>query len=331
MKSLSQELIYQYDLNVKKYYYMRSNYYLVTPTGEYVLRKVNIPKEQIAFEYEVNAHLIENGLENIDPIYLTKKKVPYAIYQDKIYILQKYKEREEVDFQNEEDLKAVMSLLATFHRAARHMASDIRNIESTHMKNLYTYCEKRLYESKKIRKSLIDLSQKTPFEIMFLEGYGIYEELEEMAIAQIDKPMCERLIQNAKVHQTIAHNDYSYHCIEKQVGGLYMISNMDSCSYNVQLVDVANVLTKVMQKNNWDIQLLQRLIDLYINELSLSEEEIGILKAMMIFPEKYAGICQKYYQSKRRANYNIFEMKWQNMIAYQKDQLEVARQISKYL
>ncbi|MGL4738466.1 MAG: CotS family spore coat protein [Cellulosilyticaceae bacterium] len=331
MKSLSQELIYQYDLNVKKYYYSRSNYYLVTPTGEYVLRKVNIPKEQIAFEYEVNAHLIENGLKNIDPIYLNKKKVPYAIYQDKIYVLQKYKEREEVNFQDVEDLKAVMGLLAKFHLAARGVTSETRSIEMAHMKNLYTYCEKRLYESKKIRRSLIDLSQKTPFEIMFLEGHGVYEELEELAIAQIDKQMCERLIQSAKAKQTIAHNDYSYHCIEKQMDGPYMLSNMDSCNYNVQLVDLANVLTKVMQKNNWDIHLLQQLIDIYIAENSLSDEEIRLLKAMMIFPEKYAGICQKYYGSRRRANYNIFEMKWKNMVVYQQDQLEVARQISKYL
>ena len=57
MRPLGRELMSQYDLNIKKYQYVRSNYFLHTNKGKFILRKVDLSKEQLGFSYEVDAHL----------------------------------------------------------------------------------------------------------------------------------------------------------------------------------------------------------------------------------------------------------------------------------
>lgn len=331
MRILSNELTAQFDINIKKYQYNRSNYYLETNKGKYMLRKINIPKEQVLFEYEVSEYIHDNGFNQITKIYTNKKKIPYSIYKDKVYIMEKYVECEEVDFKEVEDLKNITKLLALFHNSARGIKSEIRNIDNSTIKNIYEYFEKRHTECNRLKKKISKLSQKTPFEIMFLQGYKEYEELEKIALSCINLESCNQLIKEAKENYTLIHNDYNYHAISKVGEDEYMINNLDNCIYNLQIIDLANLLTRIMQKNNWDVDLLKELIDIYQQQKPLSEVELRGLKAMLIFPEKYASICNKYLNSKRRANYNMFELKWENMLEYKADQLAAAYKIQQLL
>ena len=306
---VNNDLTAQYDLGVKKMQYNRSNYYLDTTKGQYLLRKVNIPREQIAFEYEVNRQLIHAGFYEIGKMYLTKKQNPFALQQDKLYVLQAYKEVEEIDFRAEEDLRQVIAVLARFHKAAKHITSKERHVENASIKNIYQYFHKRTLEGKKMKNSICNMSQKTRFEIMFNEGYKEYERLQQMAMALIDEETAARLVQKAKEEGTIAHNDYTYHALGKTKEGQYVMNHLDACGYNIQLVDVANVLIKIMQKNGWNIKLLDCLIQDYIAINPLTADEWHVLKALLIFPEKFASMCQKYTYSRRRNNYSMFELK----------------------
>ncbi|MGL4799100.1 MAG: hypothetical protein ACRCWY_06870 [Cellulosilyticaceae bacterium] len=331
MKMFNNDLATQYDLVVKKMQYNRSNYYLDTNKGQYLLRKVIMPKEQIAFEYEVNRQLIQKGFDEIEKIYLTKKQSPYVQQQDKLYVLQTYRVVDEIDFKLEEDLRGMICILARFHKAAQHIASNERNIENAALKNIYEYFQKRHIETKKMKNNMSGISQKSKFEMMFIEHYKVYEELEQMALGLVTKETAEKLIDKAKKNLTVIHNEYTYHAVGKLVQGDYMINHLDACSYNIQLLDLANVLTKVMQKNDWDMELLYNLVQEYTKINTLSIDEIKVLKAMLIFPEKFASICHKYMTSKRRNNYSMFELKWENMLAYKEEQLKAAKQIEKFL
>lgn len=321
----------QYDLKLKKVYYNRSHYYLNTNKGQFLLRRVYIPKEQIKFQYEVNQQLIEKGFKQIEAICLTKKQIPYMLQLDKVYILQTYKDVEDIDFKKEEDLVGAVQLLAHFHKHAKGIVSETRQIEEANIRNIYDYFYKRKKESKNLKKSIISLSKKSSFERMFLEDYQYYEELEERALELVDSHLAKKLVLKTIEEKTIAHNEFHYYAVGKQQTQGYMLNHLDACTYNIQLTDLAYVLIKIMQKNDWDIYLLERLIQVYIKENNLSQEECSLLKAMLIFPEKYAGMCHKYIHSKRRNHYSMFELKWENMIAYKEDQLKAAQAIEKYL
>ncbi len=331
MKQQAHELIGQYDLNVKKIQYNRSHYYIETAQAAYLLRKVNIPKEQVAFEYEATTKLLNKGFQHLEKLYLTKKQSPYAVQQDKMYVLQAYRDLDEIDFRDKEDLKQAIKVLAAFHLAAKEIDFPTKHIEKVPMKNINDYFTKRAIECKKMKNQTANLSQKSKFEILFNENYNDYAKLQQAAIALMDKRISQQLIDTARQYRTLVHNEYTYHAVGKTTNGKYMIRQLDTCGYNIQVLDVANILTKVMQKNNWDIQLLAELIQTYRSINPLSEIEYQALKALLIFPEKFTSICHKYSNSKRRNNYTMFEMKWENMLEYKEKQLRVADAIRKEL
>lgn len=327
MRPLCRELTGQYDLNIKKYQYVRSNYYLDTNKGKFVLRKVELSKEQAAFCYEVDTHLMKGHFSWISHIYPTKKKIPYAMVGEEVYIMQEYIPSEETDFRSKEDLQGIIRTLARFHSEAKGIDSKIRDIHALKIKNIYEYYAKRQIENNKLRKSMLALKQKSDFELMFLEGSDDYRYLEEIALSSIDKQLADRLIQEVINHKSVAHRDFTYHTVSKVGESGYIMNEMDACNYDIQILDFSQILSKMMQKNEWNKELLYELINTYNNERTLSQDEMHMLKFMLIYPEKYNSICFRYISSKRRWNYSMFEQKWENMIAYKDKQIEAAKVI----
>ena len=92
-------------------------------------------------------------------------------------------------------------------------------------------------------------------------------------------------------------------------------------------LDLAQILSKIMQKNDWDKQILYNLIQEYDKKRVISQDEMRLLKFLMTYPDKYNSICLKYMSSKRRWNYSMFEQKWLNMLSYRDKQIEVANMI----
>ena len=328
VRPLNKELIAQYDINVRKYQYIRSTYYLDTNKGKFLLRKIELPKEQILFDYEVDLHLKHQHFKNINAIYTTKKRSPYAVFGEQLFIMQTYIEGEEIDFKNLEDLKNVVCILAEFHKHAKNITSKVKDISEINVKNMYDYYTKRNIQNTKLKKIIMAFKQKSKFEIMFLDYCDEYAALEQMALEGINHQLADKLAQRVKDEKTIAHKDYMYHTVNKTSTQRYIINNLDLCNYDIQVTDLAYILGRIMQKNDWNVDILYELIQAYDSKNVLLKEEFEILKAMMIYPEKYNGICAKYLGSKRRWNYNMFEQKWQNMLVYMDNQIEAAKKIN---
>lgn len=328
VRPLNRELLAQYDISVKKLQYIRSNYYLDTNRGKFMLRKVDLPREQILFDYEVDTHLKDNGFEEINAIFTTKKKSPFAIANGQCYIMQEHVNCDETDFKDLKDLRETVLVLARFHKACRRVESKIRDVETVKIRNIYEYYCKRMNENAKLKKNMLCLKQKSNFEIMFLDSVEEYRRLEEMALDMINYELVEKLIDEVKAKKLIAHKDYTYHTVNKTDMDTYIISQIDICGYDIQILDLAHILSKIMQKNDWDNEILYELIEAYNSVRTLSENEFRLLKFMMIYPEKYNSICYKYISSKRRWNYSMFEQKWENMLVYKDRQLTTAKLIS---
>ena len=209
MKQVGNELFSQYDISIKKFQYSRSNYYLDSKQGQLLLRKTLIPRDQIMFVHEVTGQLIDRGFNEISKIYTTKKQVPYGNYLDKNFILQAYDKISEIDFADIGELKAIIEVLAKFHVAATHIHSKVRSVEGAGFKNIHEYFQKRVTDGRKMKKKITKMSQKTKFEIMFLEDYKAYEELQYKALELVKPESAHRLIEKAKRNKTILHNEFT--------------------------------------------------------------------------------------------------------------------------
>ncbi|WP_305767412.1 CotS family spore coat protein [Candidatus Epulonipiscium viviparus] len=330
MRNIPKDLLNEYDLEVYRSQYNRNNFILDTNKGKYILRKVNTQHEQIIFMYEAINHLYKNGFTQTEIIYPTKKNLPYVTITGQTYILQSHKNSLEIEFKNTEDIIAIIKLLANFHKCGLNLKTSVHDASPIHMKDVYSYFTKRIKETNTLKKAIQPLSQKTEFEAMFLKDYKDYLDLENLALMCINENSCTSLIKHATTNRTLAHNEYKYHSVGKTNSQLYLL-NIDKCGINMQIQDLSSILSKIMQKNSWDIEFLKILLTEYENIRPLSIDERAVLKALLIFPEKFASMCNNYLQCKRRNNYSMFLVKWENMLVYKEKQLAASKYIKENL
>ena len=77
------------------------------------------------------------------------------------------------------------------------------------------------------------------------------------------------------------------------------VVNFDKMHYDIQVKDLYQFLRKVLEKNNWDSSLGTMITDTYLSVRTLSKEERHALYAMLIFPEKFWKISNRYYNSRK--------------------------------
>ena len=68
---------------------------------------------------------------------------------------------------------------------------------------------------------------------------------------------------------------------------------------DIQIKDLYQFLRKVMEKNSWDQSLGFMIIDTYISVKPLSRDEKYYLYALLVFPEKFWKIANRYYNARK--------------------------------
>lgn len=58
-------------------------------------------------------------------------------------------------------------------------------------------------------------------------------------------------------------------------------------------------MRKMMEKNGWSTELGKLLIQSYDSVRKLSEKELDMLKALLLFPEKFCKITNHYMNSRK--------------------------------
>ncbi len=75
--------------------------------------------------------------------------------------------------------------------------------------------------------------------------------------------------------------------------------NMSKINYAPAIQDVYDYLRKVMEKNNWNIDLGRKVLAEYESEKIINQEEHNILKIMFSYPEKFWKIINYYFNSNK--------------------------------
>lgn len=92
------------------------------------------------------------------------------------------------------------------------------------------------------------------------------------------------------------HGDYNQHNVIFSAQGAAAV-HFENFSYHVRIGDLANFIRKMMEKNNWNMELGMDLIHAYDGIRTLSEDELRYLYFCLAYPEKFWKIANRYYNS----------------------------------
>ncbi|MFV0341768.1 MAG: hypothetical protein ACK5JH_02595 [Anaerocolumna sp.] len=327
MEDRNLELFRQYNIKIYNTYRIRGAFILETDKGLKLLKSLEISKSRVEFEDALLNYLTVQNYPYVD-LYVRNNN-DEIIAEDGAgnkYVLKNWFPGEECNLRNEEDISSAVENLALLHTMLREVPLTQEQIERNTYTDLIEVFEKRNRELKRVRSYIREKRKKNEFEICYL---NCYEEFYEQAITAtkiLSESNYSSLMKEALEHKYICHGNYTYHNIiminTAQVGysnwrpthvsdyvsaaafknkgnSNMATTNFDKACVGVQITDLYLFIRKVMEKNDWDVDLGNMIINTYSDILTVDKDELKLLYVLLLYPEKFWKITNFYYNGKK--------------------------------
>lgn len=290
MYNRPEQVLEQYELEVKSVSKGRESYICETSQGQKVLKEYRGSKERAEFLADMLAHLRSNGIL-VETVTRTKEGEPAAVSEDETkYILSEAFLGAECDTKSREDMLMAVGTLAKFHNAASTYQGNVPEFVMTDRNALLMLYEKHNRELNKVKNYIRSKKKKNEFEILFAGQYNGFIE----KARQITNMLAE--MKQAPELTGFCHGDYNQHNVVFTKKGPAIV-HFDSFAYQVRISDLANFMRKMLEKNNWNTGLGMDFIRTYDGVRKLSPEELRYLYLYLAYPEKFWKIANHYYNA----------------------------------
>ena len=288
------EIIDQFDLHVEHTYRGRGGTICVTKDGMTILKEFHSSAGKLMDEYELKQYLRLEGFSFVDQHIKNKQGTFFA--EDRyhtIYIMKEYYEGKECDIRNAEDIKLEAKNLAQFHKIAEK--APVGQRERKRHQSLLSLLEKRTRELKRAKTYMEHSLKKGEFEYLYMRSYDNFFQQAKEAIS-----ICKEIGESQeKTALGICHGEYNQHNIVKTEKGIATI-NFEHFCYQSQWIDFHHFLRKALEKNQYQIEVAQKMIEGYNQIHSLEAKDYQFIHLLLLYPDKYFKIAN-HYNSRRKA------------------------------
>lgn len=293
MYNQTEAILEQYEIEIREVIKGRGSYICDTDHGMNVLVPFNGSKEKGEFLKEYLNCVKENGffVEQIFPNKLGEAVTEEEGSQER-FILKSYVSGEELDTGSIKELEEAVALLARYHNVSQKIEITIPEKMKDSAREIVDSRQRHYRELIKVKNYIRNRKKKTEFEQIYMKNY-----LPMLSTAE--KSMNELMQQAQKNPKCdICHGDFNQHNVVYE-NDSWKIIHFESFTYTWSVMDLANFLRKMLEKNNWEIALGMRLIECYDKTCPLQKEELLQLYGLLLFPEKFWKVTNHYMHSRK--------------------------------
>lgn len=290
MYNQPETILEQYDLDIKQISKGRGVFICETDRGIKLLAPFRGSKERAAFLRSILQEIKEQGFP-AEQILVTKEGEALAEDESGMrYCLKDMVQGSECSTGREEDMEGALDCLAGLHTVLLQCTAEIPEFMRNERNEPAEMYRRRYRELIKVKNYVRTRKSHNEFERKFLEQYAHYIENASEAVAFLEQEK-----KNGNCHK-LCHGDFNQHNALHTADGMRII-NFENLCCNEPVVDLANFLRKMMEKNSWDRKLGMRLLEAYDKKRELSAYEWKLVYVLLLFPEKFWKISNHYSNS----------------------------------
>lgn len=288
-----ENIVNQYNIQVRNFYKGRGAILMDTDLGLKLLKEVLVHEDKLMFIYELQEKLKNQGFY-VDTMLHTKEGELFVGEDNKKYILKDWTEGREIYFNDRQEV-----IIAIKHMAKMHTA-DIQPIKKpAYEKFDKTQClmntlGRHNKELVRIRNSIKRMGRWSEYDLLYLEMFDYYYKEAKKATCLINR-VHEEAVNRYSSKKVIIHGQYNHHnLIFDDVNKLH-IFNFEYASYHLPIIDLYSMLRKTMEKNDWDAKFGLEAIEEYMKIYHLCQQELELLIYLFMYPEKFWKISNYYF------------------------------------
>lgn len=191
---------------------------------------------------------------------------------------------------------------------------------------------RRNKELRKIRKFVGGVKRKDDFERLFLQ---IFEEYYKKGI-HCEEVFAEVMREEHGVdatgmgnHYGICHGNYNQHNVLLDENRVAVV-HFEKFARGNQLDDLYQFARKVMEKNHFDYEMLDVILDTYGKQIELSERDYRYMYVMFSYPEKFWKIANGYYNTNKAFLSPKYLEKLKTVMEQEREKNEMLKQYSAF-
>lgn len=293
-----EDLLEQYDIEVKSISKGRGALICDTDKGMLLQKEFRGMEERAEGLYLVLENLEHQGCL-VDTMIRTKegKLIAKAEGETQGYLLKRHFAGKECNVKNCEEVKKTMEGMATLHHCFAQIGGEVPQILMQSKQEGSKRFQKHNRELVKVKNYIRQKHKRNEFEQLFM---SVFDEYYEQAQDTLKKTLLWEEQSKAKSDAImgLCHGDFTQHNAIWSEGNLAFV-HFEQLRYDYYVMDLANFLRKILEKNMYQCSLGEDMIRAYCRKRKLCDEELQYLLLQLSYPQKFWKIANHYINSKK--------------------------------
>ena len=289
----------QYPFTVNASWRARGAFLLDTSVGRLLIREFRGSVCKLEKEQELLLHLKSCGYL-VDQMAADSEGRLATVYREYgQFVVKESLDGRECDTRSESELSKASSLLAGIHKELRGVGP-VEEEERLRLAAPDAAWEMGRHnkELRKIYAFIRRKNRKNEFESACLACFPpLIRDAQEIE-AKLRASSYGELREQAFAERHFSHGEYTHHNI-LVVAGQMAVINFEKFALDVQVNDLYLFLRKILEKQNYDFRLGERLLGAYEKVRPLSGQEREYLGLRMQYPEKFWKLLDYYYNTNK--------------------------------
>ncbi|EYE89776.1 spore coat protein [Fervidicella metallireducens AeB] len=319
MKELLEE---KYNIQILEIEKIKNVYKIKTTSGLKCFKSSKYDLGQFTFIMSAIKHLMDKGFESVIPYENTVDGEGYIAYNDRYGFLSDWVDAREANFKNPIELKMCVETLSKMHLYSREFELENgekgRDYYGKWVKKFKKRCDELLY----FKAIIKDKDVQSEFDSIYLKYFDSHYKQGISSVRDLEESEYFRIMEDHRKTMGFCHHDTANHnFLISPDFNVYMI-DFDYCILDSHLHDLASIIIRNLRYGNWDMELMEYIIDIYSNRITLTEEEKYLIYCFMEFPQDFWQVGLQYYVEKQPWEESIFLKRLKKTVEDSRERME---------
>jgi CotS family spore coat protein len=287
----------------------------------YCLKKVYYDEENLLYVYSAMEWCYRNGI-NVPKLLPTNDGNRLVKHNNMLFILTPWLDGVKCDFDNLDHILISAKTLGKLHNSSKNF----QPIEGSYLREGFEDFNDSI--SKHFNQLLDSIDKanfyKDRFSNLFIDNID-----ENLELAKISLEISSSL-DNSNLSRSLCHGDFVNKNILISENNISII-DFDKCKYDYCAKDISYLLRRLLKRENtnWQIDLTVNILDSYLEENMLTDDDFKYILAYIAFPQKFWKLSRDYYKNIKKCNRNAFIILLEKTIKRSENQLEFIYELVK--
>ncbi len=293
MDLLDERVLEEFGITAKYIKKIKYIYNVKTDRGSFIIKKTDADSDKIRFVNDVKNRISRKGCRMFDEFLTAENGEPFAEVDGERYIMTgAVRQAPEADYGSTGDVANIVRGFGRFHRAA--VFGSEKELEGYYGRDMGEYFNNLFGKLKRVRRAVYRKRRLDDTDYTFLRSFEYYYDMCVKALAGMEKSGYRACEAKARQGGQIIINNADEENMFLYPDGVFM-TDMMRMGVGARLEDLRQVILRYMKKNSELKLRVEDIIKIYREVNTFSDEEIALLRYMLLFPERYIKTYSDYY------------------------------------